>query len=179
LGVEALPVGCHGLLFGGRLDALALALVAVNADVVVQQWSQNILDTVLATELSSAAVVDPGALVLAVATLDLFVFAIQYLFLQHLGALPLVDASNLQDLGSVEPAVRASAHDSDPVHFHFVDGDARVNSLGLLACQCDGNVVVVVVVRTVYICGFSMACCWKPFMSEKDRLKPAGAAMSP
>lgn len=38
--------------------------------------------------------------------------------------------------------------------------------------------LVTCMARTVYICGFSMACCWKPFMSEKERLKP-GAAMSP
>ena len=30
----------------------------------------------------------------------------------------------------------------------------------------------------MYIWGFSMACCWKPFMSEKERLK-LGAAMMP
>jgi hypothetical protein len=35
------------------------------------------------------------------------------------------------------------------------------------------------VARTVYICGFSIWCCWKPFISEKERLNAAGAAISP
>lgn len=54
----------------------------------------------------------------------------QDLFLKDFGALALVDARDLEDLGRIEPTVGASAHDGDAVYLHLVDGDARVDGLG-------------------------------------------------
>jgi len=127
LRVEALPVRGHGLFLGRRLDALAG--IPVGADIVVQEGAEDVFDAVLPAELPPAAVVDPGALVLAVAALHLLVLARQDLFLEHLCALALVDTGHLEDLGSVEPAVGAAAHDGDAIDLHLVHGDARVDGL--------------------------------------------------
>lgn len=127
--VEAFAVGSHGLFLCRGFYGVTRCMAAVEGDVVVEKRAQDVFDAVLATKLASAAVVDPRALVLSVTALYFFVFSSKNLLFQYLCALSLIDAGNLEDLGSIEPAVRAAAHDGDTVDLHFVDGYARVDGL--------------------------------------------------
>jgi hypothetical protein len=92
LGIEALSVGGHGLLFGRGVDPLAGLAATVGIDIVVKERAEDLLNAILSAELSSSAVVDPGALILAVPSLDLFVFTILNLFFQHFCSLAFVDS---------------------------------------------------------------------------------------
>ena len=68
-------------------------------------------------------------MVLAVAVLDFLVDALLDLSLQDTRSLRLVETDDLEDLGSIEPAVGTSPHDGDIVDDALVDGYARVGGL--------------------------------------------------
>jgi hypothetical protein len=52
-------------------------------------------------------------LVLSVPALDLFVFAFLNLTFEDAGALWFVETRDLENLGSIQPRIRASTHDRD------------------------------------------------------------------
>ena len=72
-------------------------------------------------------------LVLSVSALYFFVRVLLHFALEDAGALWLVKACDLEDLGRVEPGVCLPAHDCYAVAGHFVDGHARI------ACLVDGG----------------------------------------
>ena len=105
--VHALALGSHGLLLCRRVEVSSAGDAAVLAHVVREQGSEDLLDAILAADLDAALELDPGALVLSVAALDLLVVARLDLLLEDLGALALVDTGDLEDLGRVQVRVVA------------------------------------------------------------------------
>lgn len=67
---------------------------------------------------------DPGALVLAVSSLNFLVNALLDFALENTRSLRFVKTDNFEDLSGIEPAIRASAHDGDIVDDAFVDWHA-------------------------------------------------------
>lgn len=126
--VELLSVCSHCLLFGGRVD-LSLASGAILVEIVVQKWSKCLLDTVLTAEFTTPIVIDPCTLIFSIATLDFLVWTRQDLFLEYLGTLPFVYPGNFEYLSGVEPGIRPTTHNSNPMDLHFVDRYTRVYSL--------------------------------------------------
>ena len=85
---------------------------------------EKVLDLVSFGKFDSNVERDPGALVLAVASLDFFVDALLDFALENTRSLGFVEADDFEDLSGIEPAIRASAHDGDIVDDAFVDWHA-------------------------------------------------------
>lgn len=125
--VKAFSVGSHCLFLGWSI--LALAARTVGRNIVIEQRSQELLYSVLATKFSPSLVADPSALILSVPALDLLVLASQNFLFENFCAFAFVDSCDLQDLGSIEPAIATAAHASDALDFHLVDMYSGVDGL--------------------------------------------------
>lgn len=103
-------------MLGGRRGA------SVAGD-IVEDGPHLVEDAVALGKMAALFEGDPGALVLAIAALDLLVHALLHFALEDAGARRLVVVGHLEDVGGVDPVVGAAAHDMVAVDIALVDGD--------------------------------------------------------
>ena len=89
----------------------------------------------------SAALIEgnPGALVLAIAALNLFVHAFLHLALEDARASGLVVVGDFEDVGCVDPVVGTTAHDVVAIDIAFIDRDIAIRGRVDLAIRRGGH----------------------------------------
>src|ERR1700750_1365273 len=78
---------------------------------IVQNREQLRHNAIALRQIAAIRERDPGALVLSVSALDLFVNALLHLALEYAGAGGLVEASCFQDMCCIDPVIHFAAHD--------------------------------------------------------------------
>jgi len=92
----------------------------------------------LSADLEASFKGDPGPLIFAVPSLNLFMFARLYFLFQDLGPPTLVHTGDLENLRRIEPAVILTTHHGDAVDLHFVYVHAGVCGLSNYLALCLG-----------------------------------------
>lgn len=118
---------------------------------VVEDGAHLVEDAVALCQVAAFLERNPCALVLSIAALDLLVDAFLDLALEDTGARRLVVLGYLEDVGSIDPVVCATAHDMVAVDIALVDGDLGNMVSGRASWQSHGvGRTYIAVCRRVY-----------------------------